>query len=58
MSISVSNELNQTGMLGEHLAHIKRLKFPARITMIDFLFLISTPQSHLLWKVSEIWEFG
>lgn len=58
MSISVSNELNQTGMVGEHLAHTKRLKFLSRVTMIGFLFLFSTPQSHLLWKVSEIWEFG
>lgn len=58
MSISVSNELNQTGTLGKHLAHIKRLKFLGRVTMIGFLFLFSTPQSHLLRKVSEIWEFG
>lgn len=58
MSISVSNELNQTGMLGEHLSHTKRLKFFARATMVGFLFFFSTPQSHLLWKVSDIWEFG
>lgn len=44
ISISVSNELNQTGMLGKHLAHIKRLKFLGRVTMIGFLFLFYTPK--------------
>lgn len=34
MSISVSNELNQTGMVGKQLAYIKRLEFLARVSMI------------------------
>lgn len=54
----MSNELNQTGMVGEHLAYTKRLKFLERVTLIGFLFLFSTSKSHLLWKVSEVWEFG
>lgn len=58
MSISVSNELKQTGMVGEQLAYSKRLKFLARVTMIGLLFLFSTPKSHFFVESFRDLGFG
>jgi len=42
LDISQSKDLNQTGMLGEHLTHTKRLKFLARVTVIGSPLLQAT----------------
>lgn len=41
VDISLSKELNQTGMLGEHLAHSTWLKFLERVTMSGLLWFSS-----------------